>query len=525
VTAAFKELDCLIVGSGGAAVATAMALDRAGRRFSVLDVGFDLDGQRESDARALASRSREAWDPETVERLFPAPQTSAEGVERRLAFGSDHPYRIPPQLALALDSCALEMSHALGGFGNVWGAAVLPYHAHSLRDWPISPAELARSYENVARYMPISAEHDALSEVFPIYGDRVTSLERTPQTAAMLKALDRRASSLRSRGVAFGRARVAVDSSGGGNSCRRCGYCLDGCVYGAIFNPKALWGRLETRHQVHRGEYVLDFSESDERVTVRTIGVADGEVRHWRARRVFIGAGQLGTTRILARSLELFDRRIRIADSQYFFFPLLSFKGSAPSREFTLAEIFVEILNRAISEELIHYQVYGFNRIFEQALRDQLPRFFPLSLLSRRFYLLQGYLHSRDSGHLELTVRSEQHGDRISIKGIENPAALGTARRSQALLRRELARFGLIPPLFLKMVPPGRSFHTGSSFPMGASDRVFSSDSLGRPAGLRRVHIVDAACFPSIAGSTILVTIMANADRIARETVEGLEVE
>ncbi len=55
---------------------------------------------------------------------------------------------------------------------------------------------------------------------------------------------------------------------------------------------------------------------------------------------------------------------------------------------------------------------------------------------------------------------------------------------------------------------------------MGGRHPVYSSDFLGRPAGLKRVHIVDAANFPTIAGSTIAFTIMANADRIATSQAE-----
>jgi choline dehydrogenase-like flavoprotein len=64
------------------------------------------------------------------------------------------------------------------------------------------------------------------------------------------------------------------------------------------------------------------------------------------------------------------------------------------------------------------------------------------------------------------------------------------------------------------MVAPGKSFHTGGSIPMGGQHPIYSSDELGRPAGLSKVHIVDSANFPDICGSTIVFTIMANADRI-----------
>ena len=41
------------------------------------------------------------------------------------------------------------------------------------------------------------------------------------------------------------------------------------------------------------------------------------------------------------------------------------------------------------------------------------------------------------------------------------------------------------------------------------------SDTLGRPIPARRVHVVDASCFPSVPGGTITFPAMANAYRIA----------
>ena len=43
------------------------------------------------------------------------------------------------------------------------------------------------------------------------------------------------------------------------------------------------------------------------------------------------------------------------------------------------------------------------------------------------------------------------------------------------------------------------------------------SDLLGRPAGFRRVHVVDASVLPSLPATTITLSLMANAQRIAAE--------
>ena len=56
---------------------------------------------------------------------------------------------------------------------------------------------------------------------------------------------------------------------------------------------------------------------------------------------------------------------------------------------------------------------------------------------------------------------------------------------------------------------------------MGGNHPVLRSDRLGRPAGLKRVHLLDAATFPSIPATTITLSIMANADRVIHETLGG----
>jgi choline dehydrogenase-like flavoprotein len=156
--------------------------------------------------------------------------------------------------------------------------------------------------------------------------------------------------------------------------------------------------------------------------------------------------------------------------------------------------------------------------MFPSLLRRRLV----LDNIESRFYLFQGFLHSSDSGHLELTVNSSQATrDEIHIRGIANPAAMQVAGRAQALLRRNLARFGIIPPLNLTMVAPGRSFHAGGSFPMGKKNTLYGSDLLGRPAGLSRIHILDASTFPSIPATTITYTAMANSDRVVTETLRN----
>lgn len=520
-------VDNLLIGTGAAAIAAAMALRRAGLSFQVVDVGQDLEPAREARAAELARSEPATWSQEDRQYLFPPPRTSSKGVEKRLAFGSDFPYRTPAPLEIETENCVIDVSHGFGGFGNVWGAAMLPWTDNDLVRWPIRAADLTPSYRNVAEFVPMSSVSDDLEAAFPRFTE-APALTLSPQGEWLRRVFAKRQVALKKNGVTVGRARTAVDATGGETSCRYCGYCLDGCPYGSIFNPRLAWKRLESQGvEIRRGLFAQEFSELVDGVDVTVQDVQSGVKQVLRTRRVLLAAGALNSTRIVARSLRLERKPIKLLDSQYFFFPFLSYRKHPEAPQFALAELFVEILNPGLGAQYTHFQVYGLNSIFRQTIRAMVPGFLRqpwlLNQVEHRFFLFQGFLHSEVSGFLELTLQAcEDNKDRVKIRGTPSPASLRWARLAKRLLARVLLPYGIVPPFYLKMVPLGRSFHIGGSFPMGGRDAIFRADRQGRPAGLKRVHLLDASTFPSIPATTITFTIMANSDRIIGEMAAGI---
>jgi choline dehydrogenase-like flavoprotein len=139
-----------------------------------------------------------------------------------------------------------------------------------------------------------------------------------------------------------------------------------------------------------------------------------------------------------------------------------------------------------------------------------------IGILSRHLIVAQGFLHSDASPRLEMTMRRRGDDARLELEQRDDRGsaeAVGRARRSLARIARSA---GLVPLTSLsRRGAPGSSFHCGGSFPMRAKPQGLESDVLGRPAGLRRVHLVDASVFPSIPATTITFSAMANAHRIA----------
>src|SRR5262249_5847548 len=84
-----------------------------------------------------------------------------------------------------------------------------------------------------------------------------------------------------------------------------------------------------------------------------------------------------------------------------------------------------------------------------------------------------------------------------------------------AVNARHLGGAPVVPAM--QFAAPGRSYHSGGTFPMRALPGRLETDVLGQLAGLERVHLIDASVFPSIPATTITLTVMANARRIATQ--------
>ena len=74
----------------------------------------------------------------------------------------------------------------------------------------------------------------------------------------------------------------------------------------------------------------------------------------------------------------------------------------------------------------------------------------------------------------------------------------------------------------VRMSATAKSYHWGASFPhMREQASVLSSDPMGRVAGWKRIHLIDASVFPNVPATTFTLTVMANAHRIASDSLES----
>jgi choline dehydrogenase-like flavoprotein len=523
-----------VIGSGPAGVACASALLDGGEKVTMLDAGLELERNRRHQLVSLRSRPPTSWDKESLGFLRDGVEVTRDGIPLKLAYGSDFPYRYPLEHPGSLEGAYSKPSYARGGLSNVWGASVLPYRTEDMTEWPITAVDLAPHYRAALAMMPFSARHDGLEEQFPLYHDSPGMLGSSTQAEALLRDLEHNASALASRGIRFGTSRLAVQAEGAGGKpgCIHCGKCIYGCPYEFIYNSAHTLERLKENpaFSYRPGVVVERLAELDSQVEVTARNPDRGSTLLMRADKVFVACGVLNTARLTLASLEAFDEPIQALDNCYFLMPLVRYRGQPEAlREnlHTLAQVFMEVLDPSVGPHRAHLQVYTYNELFQDEIERVLGpvhRALPMvkrSMLSR-LLLIQGYLHSDLSARIQMVLRREfgEELPSLDLAGVPNPLT----RRALAAVRRRLwAERGSMRAVpisqMMRVGLPGRGFHTGGTFPMKAKPARLQTDVLGRPPGLTRVHLVDSSVFPSLPATTITLSVMANAHRIATQAI------
>ena len=525
----------VIIGSGPAAAGAALALSRhSGPKITVLDIGLQLEAERRTAVDILSRSDPAAWDDQSVKLVASQPVSSkVRGVPRKLTYGSDFPYRNVGQLdgvTAAADVNEALISAAYGGYSNVWGSQIMPFTASVFGTWPVSMSEMEPHYRAILGQIPFAGEIDDLADLFPFLGRPAPLPPVSARTTRVLAAYARNRQALHGLGVSLGKARLAFNAP----QCVRCGLCMTGCPYSLIYSASQTFDALRRTGRVsyHDGLLAFKVIEDSEKATVFARSLPTGHVHRFEADLVFVACGALGTTRLVANSFGLHEIDLSMKESQQFTVPMLSLYPTKDPRTedlFTLNQFNMIVALDEVGLDVSQLHFYTYNPAFVGAL----PRPFrarwaepATRQILRRLSVAFGYLPSWHSSSLLLKVGPVPRDDGLPDVQVTpgDPPADGY-RMLRTVLRRLLrsARLLDLYPVLpaVQLSGTAKSYHLGGSFPHAREPvSALSSDRLGRVMNWQRIHLIDASVFPNVPATTFTLTVMANAHRIASETLD-----
>jgi choline dehydrogenase-like flavoprotein len=510
---------------------------RPGQQVTVLDIGGRLEAGRQEALQRVAAVDESSWDPEDLAAITAGPSVDrARGVPQKRTYGSDYPFRDLGQVtgvrAREAGTNLAVVSSAYGGFTNVWGAQVMPFSPSTFADWPIRWEEMQPHYRAALDEVCLAAEDDDLAGPFPLLNRRSGLPPLGPRAGAVLQRYGMHRGSLQRQGTTVGRARLAFRA----DACTRCGLCMTGCPQGLLYSAAQTMDRVRRLPNVRYVDRVLveRIGQDGDEAVAHCRDLTTGERHTFRAERLFVGAGAMGTTRLVLGSAAAPPSDLTMAESRQFVVPFLSARGvddprGRGARDFTLNQFNVHLAFDEEHRDTAHVHCYPYNPAFLAALpaplrhRAASPA---ATWLLRRLTVGFGYLPSWASPRIRITARRGPSGGlpelelTDTVTGRRPPMVAAALRR----LVRAAPALDLWPLLtHVSLSGAGKSYHFGGSFPhrtAGAGDGP-GTDRWGRLPEWDRVHLVDGSVLPTIAATTFTLTVMANARRIAGEVLDG----
>lgn len=517
------SIPSLIIGGGPAGTSAALALAESGQAVHLIDAGTrGIDLPPEGRYLDLRFQDTAQWSWQ-LGQDFQSLRDS----------GSVSPKLRVPGLAAIFEGYAeanqlraergFQLLGALagGGLSNAWGCGVGLFDASELG--PLAALkQMHSSYARVAARMGLSgSSEDSLSSYFGL-----DDLSDPPLPLDYLhQALWERRSKLDRNDFLLGRARIAVLTRDREErlACDLRGMCLWGCRRHATWSASHDLNRLRRmpNARVEEGVVAIELRREAEGWMVR--GRSDGEERLYRAEKVLLAAGTVASTRLALDALESPPESVRLLSNPMAAFMVVQPRmfGKVHQPSFGLAQLSY-VLERVSEGQSAFGNLFSTSGLPVSEFLKYLPITRRAGLPLLRTLLPMGvvgniFLPGSLSAH-----RAVLNGDRsMTIQAGASADLPDVYRSAEKRLRRGFRKLGawMLPGSFVAG-QPGADIHYAGTLSIRDEPAAHECKVSGEIAGLPGVYAIDGASLPMLPAKAHTLTIVANADRIARGLLE-----
>ena len=514
----------IVVGSGPAAAGCVLRLSKEeNTKITMLDIGSRLPDKNFTIATQLKGLDFASWPGDMKNRLYPSKRSqNNRTLPEKLVLGSDYPFSDQGQMQQIRWEGGPRpslVSSAFGGFSNVWGGQAYPFTKSALQQWPDAGAGMVDAYAEVRQILPIAGVEDGLEEYLPTYGSLMPPPTLAKRSHYILERAQKHRLWLKRHQLTLGTARVGLESP----RCVKCGMCNGGCVWGVIFSTQPYLNDLIASHKLEylSGWRVTKLREEHSRPILLAQSLS-GEIREFRADQVYLAAGALGTTQIVFNSRPDLQKA-NMLETRQVIVPLWfrhAIASPVSGSTFSLGQLGLLLDHDSQQESFL--QIYPYDQSFETALpniihsrpqvRNRIMAHLAVGLL---------YLNSEASPMIEIRAEHRDDYAELTLAGCSMGAFDHALRGPMHRLLHAAPKLDMWPMVpMTKPTPAGRSYHWGGQFPFSPHNRGgLTTDRLGRLSSWENVHLVDASTFPVLSPTGFMFTIMANAYRIADESI------
>jgi hypothetical protein len=533
------DYDFIVVGSGATGAMAAQTLVESGARVAVLDVGErdevyaplipaqDFETLRRQDPgqhRYLLGDDFEGvpWATSKVgSQLTPPRNFLTRSADRFLPFDSE---TLKPMESLAR-----------GGLGGGWGLGCYLYSSAELAAAGLDEPGILKAYDVVAARIGVSGtQDDAAPYCLRDLRNVQPSIDLEENSAAVYRAYQRKRGALNARRLFVGRQLQAVLSAAvpgrGATQYRDMEYWSDGdrSAYRSWMTIDEL--QKAPNFTYHERCLALRFAEDPSGVAVKVLRTDTGERQVFRARKLILAPGPLGTARIVSRSLGSGEETLPFICNPYCYIPCLQWRrlGSEPQRlRSSLGQLVMFLDENSDNLDVGMAVLFSYRSLLLFKLMKEAPLNFSDARILMQYlqsaFIIAGIHHpERPSPSKFVRLRPSPDsptGDKLTGQYTLSDSERAANARRERTLKWALRKLGC-QPLRTIHVPHGGSIHYAGTLPFDASSRPFTLSRTGRLSGTRSVYVADGSGFKYLPAKGITFTLMANAHCVALESLK-----
>ncbi len=522
--------EMIIVGSGAAGAAAALALADLGLRPLLLDVGYTDPGNGPRVEGNLYDyrRRHDTFDLYIGEDLHGLSDvlTGETGIAKlnapNAAFVVRDAARLSPVEASGFDAI---QSFALGGLGNAWGAGLYRFVDADLAGFPVRAADLAPYFDRLTAEVGISGAGDDLAPSFGATAGLQPPLRLSHNADRFYRSYAQRRAAFLAQGIQVGRPRLGVLSQ------PRDG--RPGCDYSNtefwqdapyIYTPAVTLRKLIAAGQIdyRPGVLVRSWTETAAGVVVDATDVATGAALRFEGRTLLLAAGAIGTSKIVLRSFRDYGTALGLLENPAVQIPFVlpaSIGRRLDAQAFGLTQL------NLVWESPDHGRLQGSLLELTSPMRAEFFMRFPLAARANlalvrsmlpAMLLMQLFYPGAAQPPAQLSLRED---GTLRIRGHENAISVRELAPLLGLMRS--AGLWTAPMLIFKPAT-GHAIHYAGTLPMTESPARYQCDPAGKLAGTVRVYVADSASFTSLPAKNMSFGMMANAMRVAEAAAQGM---
>jgi choline dehydrogenase-like flavoprotein len=526
----------IVVGTGLSGAQAVETLLDAGREVLLLDVGYRNESKvafpdddfisirqtRTDQQQLFLGENYEGipWEKiKTGAQLTPGRKYITRGLNQWLGMASEtfFPYE----------------TLAYGGLGNAWGAGCYMFSDPEFKKIGIDRNLFLSSYQKVADRVGITRP-DEDGEAYSIKGltGLLPSVKPEQSIQSVYDKYTFNKAKLNQLGFYASTPAVAIATIERGE---RKAFQYDDMEFWhdnskSVYRPWIAFGKLLKHPNITAifGKLVLSFEEKESCTEVYCIDVATNEKHSYKCKKLVLCSGVLSTARIALRSIGR-TARLPLLCNPYAYVPMINWRrlGTVPEqRKNGMGQLVLYYDPLKDNSDVSMAALFTYRSLLLFRLVKETPLNFADARALQQYLMpaivIAGIHHSEQYGdHKYLELRpdpSSPTGDKLFAEYILSKEEDQAVKQKEKAYFKALRGMGCLP---ISRLNPGNgsSIHYAGTLPFSDEEKPFTTAIDGRLHGTRSVFIADGSSFRFLPAKGISFTLMANAERVAANSL------